>query len=309
MRRFSLLTIVSNSPRSRHSRGDVGDFQSAAHQKPLLFQQQAQIPSGVTAGAGLVDDDSVEETHATDGLDNRVAQVLEALPEEAAKTISAFDEPLVADDLQRADGDGAAERVAAVGGAVGAGLDGQHDVAGAEDAGDGVHAAGEGLAEEDEVGLDAGGVLVAEELAGAGDAGLDLVADEQDVVFGAQGARVGEVAGGGDDDAGFALDRLDEEGGGAGAVGVEGGGEGGDVVVWEPAFGGGAGGTDVGKVGAVVVAGFGVGGHGDCGELFGSAFSRCRGPFTAGGLCTVRPWKFSETLSTMASFSGIPLTL
>ena len=69
-----------------------------------------------------------------------------------------------------------------------------------------------------------------------------------------------------DDDAGFALDRLDEEGGDFRAVGGEGGAQGWDVVVREGSLGYGAGGADIRKVGAVVVAGFGVGGHGDCGE-------------------------------------------
>ncbi len=75
-----------------------------------------------------------------------------------------------------------------------------------------------------------------------------------------------QVGGVGDDDAGFALDGLDEEGCDFGAVSFERGAQGGDVVVWEGLFGFGACGADVGEVGPVVVAGLGVRGHGDCGE-------------------------------------------
>lgn len=148
---------------------------------------------------------------------------METLAEELAEPFGALDEVLFADDFERADGDRAAERVAAVRGAVGAGLDGQHDVLTPQHARDGIHAAGDGFAEEDEVGFDAA-PFVAEEFAGAGDAGLDLVADEEDVVFVAEGAGFGEVAFRGDDDAGFALDGLDEKGCGRGAVGFEGSG-------------------------------------------------------------------------------------
>lgn len=104
-----------------------------------------------------------------------------------------------------------------------------------------------------------------------------------------------QVGGVGDDDAGFALDGLDEEGCDFGAVGFERGAQGGDVVVWEGLFGFGTCGADVGEVGAVVVAGLGVRGHGDCGEgtaveVFGDAEDE--------GLV------FGDALHFIAPFSG-----
>ena len=177
----------------------------------------------MTTGLRLVDDDGVEEPFASDRRDHRVVEIVQTLPEHMPESLRALDEVFFAHDLEGPHGDGAAERVAAVRGAVRAGLDGQHDGFGPEHGGDGVHAAGDGLAEEDEVGFDVG-PFVAKEFPRAGDARLDLVADEKDVVFVAEGAGVAEVGGVWDDDAGFALDRLDEEGGCFGAVRFEGGG-------------------------------------------------------------------------------------
>lgn len=132
------------------------------------------------------------------------------------QSLGLLDHLLLTDDLQRADRHRAAQRVAAVRGAVGARLDGEHDVLATQDAGHGVHAAGDGLAQQHQVGLDAA-PLVAQELAGAGDAGLDLVADQQGVVLVAQRAGFAQVVVVRDDDAGLALDGLDEEGGDIGA--------------------------------------------------------------------------------------------
>ncbi len=91
-----------------------------------------------------------------------------------------------------------------------AGGEDAEDLAGAEDGGDGVEAAGEGFADDADVGADAF-VLEGEELAGAAEAGLDLVAHEEDVVFVADLPECGEVAGGRNDDAGLALDGFYEE--------------------------------------------------------------------------------------------------
>lgn len=177
MRRFRLHTIISVlTPLN------MRNLKSAAHQQPLVLHQHTQIPRAVPAGLGLVDDDRVEQAFPTDLFDHRIREVVQALPEHLSQQLCPLDHVLIADDLERADRDGAAQRVAAVRRAVGAGLDGEHDVPGAEHAGDGVHAAGDGFAEEDEVGLDAA-PFVAEELAGARDARLDLVADEEDVVL------------------------------------------------------------------------------------------------------------------------------
>ena len=132
-------------------------------------------------------------------------------------------------------------------------LDGQHHLVAAQDAGHGVHAAGHGLAQDDHVGADAAPV-VAEQLACAGDAGLDLVADEEGVGGGAEGAGFVEVGVGGEDDACVALDGLDDEGGEVGACGGEGLVEGGCVVVGDWVGGSGDGAADVGDQGAVVVS-------------------------------------------------------
>ena len=73
-----------------------------------------------------------------------------------------------------------------------------------KDGGDGIKAAGEGLADDEDVG---GYVfmLVGEELAGSAEAGLDLVGHEEDVMLAADLGGLGEEAGGRDEDAGFAL--------------------------------------------------------------------------------------------------------
>jgi hypothetical protein len=67
------------------------------------------------------------------------------------------------------------------------------------------------LPTQGQVGLDAL-VLLGQQLAGAAEAGLDLVQDQHHVVRGAELARALQIAGGRDDDAGLALDRLDQEG-------------------------------------------------------------------------------------------------
>lgn len=221
----------------------------------------------MTARLRLVDHNRVEKSLATDGFDERGFKGMQPITEYLPQRLRAVRQLLVAHDLEGTNRDRAAERVPAVRTAVSARLDRQHDILAAKHARDGVHAAGDGLAQEHHIGLDAG-PFVAEQLAGAGDARLDLVADEEDVVFCAEFAELGEVSVVGYDDAGFALDGLDEEGGDLGPVGLEGCADGGDVVEGDGFAGYGAGGADVGEVGAVVVAGFGVRGHGDGCELW-----------------------------------------
>src|SRR5215472_7841420 len=55
-------------------------------------------------------------------------------------------------------------------------------------------------------------MLLREQLAGAAEPGLDLVEDQHHVVRTAEFAYLREIAGRWNDDAGFPLDRLDEEG-------------------------------------------------------------------------------------------------
>ena len=80
----------------------------------------------------------------------------------------------------------------------------------ADDGADG-DAAAEALRDRDEVGR--GLRAVGEPLAGASQAGLDLVEPQQRTGLGGDGARGRQIAGGRDDDAGLALDRLEHHGG------------------------------------------------------------------------------------------------
>lgn len=91
-------------------------------------------------------------------------------------------------------------------------LDTEHDVLVGEDCADGVDTARQGLAEGDDVGLDAV-PLRAEHLPGSSETGLDLVNDEENVVLFAQFGAAGEVSVVRDKDTGFALNWLDDEAG------------------------------------------------------------------------------------------------
>ena len=75
------------------------------------------------------------------------------------------------------------------------------------------HAAAQRLAEDKAVRNDAL-VLEGEHLARAPEPGLDLIEDEQDVVLVAEASEASQKAGRRHDDAGLALDRLDQNGDG-----------------------------------------------------------------------------------------------
>ena len=191
---------------------------------------------------------------------------LQLPPKKLSQPRRPLHQPFLAHQFQRANCHRRAERIAAVRRAVRARLDREHDPARRQHARDGVHAAGDGLAEQDHVRLDAA-PLVAQQLAGAGDAGLDLVADEQDVVLLAQLLHFAQVAVRRHDDACFALDRLDDEGGCARAVCFESCGEARRVVEEDFLARSRTDGAEVGDEGAVVDARLGVGRHCDGGEL------------------------------------------
>jgi hypothetical protein len=70
-------------------------------------------------------------------------------------------------------------------------------------------------------------MLAGEGAAGAAEAGLDLIGDEEDALLTAEVAGLLQVTGRRDDDAGFTLDRLDEETDG---VGVDGAAQTGSVL-------------------------------------------------------------------------------
>ena len=92
---------------------------------------------------------------------------------------------------------------------MGAGREHVHDLAGGDEGGDRQHAAAERLAQDDAVGTDAL-VLECEPGAGAAEARLHLVEDQQHAVRVADAAQPGEIARRRHDDAGLALDRLDQ---------------------------------------------------------------------------------------------------
>src|SRR5690606_27287573 len=114
--------------------------------------------------------------------------------------------------VERRERGGAGQRRAAEGGAVHAGLEQIRGALADPDGADGETAA-EALGHADGVGADAR-VLERVEFAGATDAALHLVEQEQQLVFVAELAQAEEELRGGRRDAAFALNRLDEDGGG-----------------------------------------------------------------------------------------------
>ena len=133
---------------------------------------------------------------------DRVAQLLPALGGVA-------DEVLALDLGEHGAGDGGAEGVAAEGRAVRARVEELARGAERDERADREPAA-DALRDRDRVGRDAG-VLEGEPLPGAPGAGLDLVDDQQRAVPLGELARGLQVAVGQVDDAGLALDRLDEQ--------------------------------------------------------------------------------------------------
>lgn len=92
---------------------------------------------------------------------------------------------------------------------MGSWLNSHHDILGAKDTGDWVHATGNGLSESDKVWLNAR-PLRAEHLSCASNTGLDLVADEENVVLLAECLHVTKVAVIWDNDTGLALNWFND---------------------------------------------------------------------------------------------------
>ena len=120
------------------------------------------------------------------------------------------EEVFLFDVVDDGDGDGAGQRASAEGGAVHAGVDGARGFFGAEDCAEG-NAAGEGLGEGGDVGLNAV-VLIGAPLAGAAHAGLNFIDDEQRAGGAGEGAGFGEELLREGTNAAFALDGFDEDG-------------------------------------------------------------------------------------------------
>ena len=103
------------------------------------------------------------------------------------------------------------ERIAAERRAVRARREDIHHLAGRDEGRDRQHSAAQRLAEDEPVGPDVL-VLEGEPGAGASEPRLDLIEDQQHVVRVAQAAKPREKPRGRNDDAGLALDRLDQHG-------------------------------------------------------------------------------------------------
>ena len=175
----------------RLARGLVLDELDAEHQAPA---------------PGLADDGRV------------LFEALERLEHGEAETVGAGGQSVVEHEAQRGGAGGVGHDVAPEGADV---LAARHGVEAllVGDARDGKAQAAQGLAHGDDVGESAG-MLEGEELARPAEPGLDLVDDEEDVVLVADRADGRQPAVGRDDRAPFALDGLDEDGGGFGDPGV-----------------------------------------------------------------------------------------
>lgn len=207
----------------------------------------------------LINDNGVEQTLAAHSLDERALEILKTFTEEVAEFLSPLNHLLLLHDLKSTHGYRTSERVAAVGRTVGTGLNGEHDVFAAQHTRDRVHTTRDGLAQEDQIGLDST-PLVAEELAGAGNTRLDLVTDQEYIVLVAQCASLLQVVLVGDDNTGFTLDGLDQESGQAGTGLLKGLAQSSLVVVQDRLIGPGNGAANVRQVRAVVLTRLRVGG-------------------------------------------------
>ncbi|KAI6757198.1 hypothetical protein HG531_003023 [Fusarium graminearum] len=132
-------------------------------------------------------------------------------------------------------------------------LNNQHDLLAAENAAHRVHATRDGLSKSDKVGLDVG-PFRAKHASSSSNTSLNLVANEQNIVLGAESLDLGEVIIVGDNNTSLTLNRLADESSGLLAVGLENLFEIGNVVVSDGLSGGGVDGTDVGNIRAVVLS-------------------------------------------------------
>lgn len=216
-----IQTLAELSLGDDQRRGEADDVTvSRLGQETFVLEEKAEIP-GCTARSGrLVNNNGVQQTLASDCLDDGRLERSKTLTEEVSKSLGIGNHILFLDELEGADGHGATKRVATIGGAVSAGLNNKHDFLAAHDSTDGVHAARDGLAQSYHVRFDAS-PLGAEHATSSANAGLDLVTDEQDVVLLAEIVDLLQVVLIGDHDTSLTLNRLDQEGSGILAMSLE----------------------------------------------------------------------------------------
>lgn len=209
-------------------------------------------------GLGLVDNDGIEQTLTAHCFDDWTLNGLQTLTEDMTQLLRPFDHLFIADKLQSTDGHGTAQRVPAIGRTMRAGLNGQHDVLATQNTGHGIHATGDGLAQQHQIRLDST-PFVAEKLPRPGNAGLDLIADQQGIVLIAQGSGLLQVILVRDNNPRLTLDGFDQEGSQVGACFLERLAQGGLVVVRDRLISSGDGAADIGEIGAIVFTRFRIG--------------------------------------------------
>ena len=153
---------------------------------------------------------SVQEPLASDFFDPWSVDGPESLAEDFPKPLGLFVQFFVLQDLQGLHGDFAGKRVAAVGGAVLAGLDAQHHFAISQHGRDRQHASGEGFTQDHDVGTYLF-VVAGQHSTGAAESGLHFVGYHQHVVLVADAANFFQVAFARHLHAGLALNRFEHE--------------------------------------------------------------------------------------------------
>ncbi len=199
---------------------------AAGEQDQALFESlQAHLVGEF--GARLLRGDVVEldgvheaRTADVDDLRNLVLQRSQALLEAGAEVFRAVAEVFILDHVENGMGRRNADRAAGIRAAQAAGAGGVHDFGAA---GDGCNreAAAQALGHGHQVGRDAI-VFHGEQFAGTGKAGLHFVGDQQNAVLVADFAQGLHQTDRDRQEAAFALDRLDDDGGDAVRVDIGG---------------------------------------------------------------------------------------
>ena len=210
-------------------------------EQAVVLQRHAQIPGRAAVGR-VIDEHGVEQAASTHRFQERalVHQFLHGFAEAGPEGACVLGQLLVGHDREGFGGDHAGDRVAPKRRSVLARVNHTHDRVVREHSRDGIGATADGLAENEQVGLDvrrlalalglAGAVAAGREQGtGAGNAGLDFVGHEQHVRRLAERVGLTHVIVCRDVHAGLALDGLHEESRHVGVL--EGGREGVQIVV------------------------------------------------------------------------------